>query len=83
MCAKIHPRVSQGTRSKKPSFWQFFAKNWHLFSTKKIISEHLGPFTAGNFAEKWALQLWLMAERLLLAQKVPGSFGDCCGHLQC
>ena len=61
MSAKIHPRVSQQTCSKTPSFWQFFAKNWHLFSTQKIISEHLGPFTAGNFAKKWALQLWLVA----------------------
>lgn len=84
MCAKIHPRVSQGTYSKTPSFWQFFAKNWHLFSTKKNhlrtsgsflrleISQRNGPSSCGS---------WL--SRLLLAQKVPGSFGDCCGHLQC
>ena len=48
-----------------------------------LLEEILLGEKAENFAEKWALQLWLMAQRLLLAQKVPGSFGDCCGHLQC
>ena len=45
--------------------------------------EHLGPFMAGNSIEKWALQLWLVAKRLLLAEKVPGSFGYYCSHLRC
>lgn len=39
---------------------------------RQIILEHLDPLTAENSVSKWALQLWLVAERLLFAEQVPG-----------
>lgn len=36
---------------------------------------HLGLFMTENSIEKWALQLWLVAEHLPFAEQVPGSLG--------
>lgn len=75
--------VSREATLKHPSSCPFFAKSWHLFSTNKIILEHLGLFTAENSTEKEAVQLWLVAERLPFAEQVPGSCGCCGSHLIC
>lgn len=57
--ASLTESASRGCTPKHPSPWQFFAKIWHLFSTKNIIVEHLGPFRADNSTKKKKKKLGL------------------------